>query len=67
MTIEINFLTTVDESRVCLTNIPGKHGSDYINASFIDVSLLEAVVTHLYCTFRDIARKNSILQHKVSQ
>ncbi|CAI8029227.1 Receptor-type tyrosine-protein phosphatase delta [Geodia barretti] len=25
-----------DESRVCLTNIPGKHGSDYINASFID-------------------------------
>ena len=38
--IEINFLTIDDHSRVCLTNIPGKHGSDYINASFIDVSLL---------------------------
>ena len=26
-----------DKSRVCLTEIPGVEGSDYINASFIDV------------------------------
>ena len=26
-----------DKSRVCLSEIPGLEGSDYINASFIDV------------------------------
>ena len=67
--IEINFLTIDDHSRVCLTNIPGKHGSDYINASFIDVSLLvySCSNTPVHILYRDIARKNSTLQHKVRQ
>ena len=29
---------TDDNSRVCLAEIPGEEGSDYINASFITVS-----------------------------
>ena len=29
-----------DESRVCLVEIPGEYGSNYINASFIDVRIL---------------------------
>ena len=28
---------------MCLTTIPGKYGSDYINASFIDVRKLVAI------------------------
>lgn len=27
----------VDKSRVCLTEVPGVEGSDYINASFVTV------------------------------
>jgi len=30
-----------DDSRVVLETIPGVEGSDYINASFIDVSILK--------------------------
>ena len=33
-------LYTVDDTRVILTEIPGVEGSDYINANYIDVSLL---------------------------
>ena len=54
---------------MCLTQIPGTHGSDYINASFIDVRLLLAVVTDTLDIkfFRDIARESGTLQHKVRQ
>ena len=33
-------LYIVDDTRVILTEIPGVEGSDYINANYIDVSLL---------------------------
>ena len=33
-----NDYLTGDSSRVCLQQVPGKIGSDYINASFITVS-----------------------------
>ena len=29
-----------DNTRVCLTKIPGDNGSDYINASYISVSAI---------------------------
>ena len=33
----LNLLYTDDQSRVCIKEIPGVEGSDYINASFIEV------------------------------
>lgn len=36
-------LLTDDNSRVKLTQLPGVEGSDYINASFIDVSLADRI------------------------
>ena len=42
--------TPDDSSRVCLTEVPGVEGSDYINASFITVRnyflILESSVEH---------------------
>ena len=56
-----------DKSRVCLTEIPDKHGSDYINASFIDVRIIH-VIQKGYFMFgsRDTLEDKPTLQHKVS-
>ena len=35
-----------DDSRVCLPEIPGVKGSDYINASFITVRKTFPLLTH---------------------
>lgn len=36
----VSFLATIDDTnRVTLKTLPGVKGSDYINASFVDVSL----------------------------
>ena len=54
---------------MCLTTIPGKYGSDYINASFIDVRKLiynNIVVSYAH-HFRDTKRNETTLQHKVSK
>ena len=58
-----------DKSRVCLTEIPDKHGSDYINASFIDVRIIhvipKAMSFHMFGS-RDTLEDKPTLQHKVS-
>ena len=63
---------TDDQSRVCLNEIPDVEGSDYINASFIDVRKPGVFLLHIYMYdmvlrfSRDtVARKGHILQPKV--
>ena len=43
------FCVADDKSRVCLTEIPGVEGSDYINASFIDVC--KTYIRNNYCIY----------------
>ena len=44
-TMQCMFCVADDKSRVCLTEIPGVEGSDYINASFIDVCKTYGIAT----------------------
>ena len=37
-----------DHNRVKLTKVPGEIGSDYINASYIDVSLFYIILTIIF-------------------
>ena len=61
-----------DKSRVCLTETPGVEGSDYINASFIDVREIHTCSIDARCfdsgiSYRAMVKRiMAILQHKVS-
>ena len=60
-----------DYNRVVLEEIPGVQGSDYINASFIDVIIsctaLCLVTVVIFCIFyRDTGRRRYTLQLRVS-
>ena len=67
----INFLTNLmldDHCRVILEGKPGDEGSDYINASFIDVSCDVFTINNIICvvhTLRAIIRKQHTLSPKV--
>ena len=59
-----------DYNRVVLEEIPGVQGSDYINASFIDVIIsctsILLVTVVMFCIFRDTGRRRYTLQLRVS-
>ena len=44
-------VSTDDHSRVVLSQLDHKSGRDYINASFIDVSILLDIDIHSYLSF----------------
>ena len=44
--LPLNAYATDDDNRVVLKSIAGIKGSDYINASFVDVSLLSCLGRH---------------------
>ena len=61
-----------DDSRVCLSELPGVVGSDYINASFITVRIIITilgVINHhlLMLICRDMLVKIAIFLPKVSK
>ena len=59
-----------DYNRVVLEEILGVQGSDYINASFIDVIIsctaILLVTVVMFCIFRDTGRRRYTLQLRVS-
>ena len=61
-----------DDCRVCLSELPGVVGSDYINASFITVRISQYIHTlyiplndYLFACGRDMQEKITTLLHKV--
>ena len=70
MYVMVKFLTSFtidDHCRVILQGRPGDEGSDYINASFIDVSCNILKTVHKYCvmyTLRATIKKQPILSLK---
>ena len=71
-TIKYKYICLDDFSRVKLREIPGEEGSDYINASFLDVShrtiYMYFVTINTLCysdLFRDIREQTLILELKV--
>ena len=53
-----SFYMYVDDfSRVKLTTLPGEEGSDYINASFLDVSIM----WQIHCMYMGLPLSNHIL------
>ena len=60
-----HYLFIVDETRVVLTPLEDVEGSDYINASYIDVGYSHFFKKRHLCVFRDTTGHNPISLHKV--
>ena len=56
-TASVCYFSLDDDSRVCLSELPGVVGSDYINASFITVRIIQPCQVLLVYEYREMLGK----------